>query len=62
MISRDHVPQLLAAVIVALAATAAAKTLNARAMFTNPPCAAIAVVNKNPCGAIINLVTVPANF
>lgn len=62
MISRHHFPRLLAAVIIALAATVAAKTLNAQATFTNPPCAAIAVVNNNPCGAIINLVTVPANF
>lgn len=61
MISRNHFPRLLAAVIIALAATVVAKNLRAQAIFTNPPCAAIAVVNNHPtCAATINLVTVPA--
>lgn len=61
MIFGTRMPQAVAALIVVVTAILAARTSFAQPVFTNPPCAGVAVVNNHPsCTASLNFVTIPA--
>lgn len=63
MISRIDIRQLVAAFIVAVVAIVAAQRSFAQAVFTNPPCAAVSIVNNHPtCTATVNFATNPAGI
>lgn len=61
MITRIRIPQSIAALVAAVMMIVAAQTSFAQAVFTNPPCAGVAIVNNHPtCTASLNFVTIPA--